>query len=136
MRILLHKDRLHSTLALVLVKHNIVLLRKETTPPALVDILLKIINLVNYQLINFLNHRKKGKKRDFQKPNINSITCRSLMIVVVVTHCWNQDMITYEKLVFGMWKNQMNEMICFIELASCSLRSSSMATSYMHGKTS
>jgi hypothetical protein len=31
--------------------------------------------------------------------------------------------------------NEWNEILCFIELASCSLRSSSMATSYMHGKT-
>jgi len=78
-------------------------------------------------LINFLNHRKKGEKKDFQKPNINSITFWILMIVVVVTHCWNQGTITYEKLVWYMKKpNKWNEMICFIELGSCSLRSASM----------
>ena len=44
--------------------------------------------------------------------------------------------ITSEKLVWYIEKpNEWNEILCFIELASCSLRSSSMATSYMHGKT-
>jgi len=36
------------------------------------------------------------------------------MRVAVVTHCWNQDMITYEKLLFSIWESQMNEMKYYV----------------------
>jgi len=69
----------------------------------------KIINLVTHFDLLPKSHKKR-KKKDFHKPNINSITCWSLILVVVVTHCWNQDMISPLKNLFGILKNQMNEM--------------------------
>ena len=88
-----HKDRLHSTLALVLEEHELL---EDTTPPALVEILLKIINLVNHQLINFLNHRKKGKKKRFSEAehkfnyllNLDTCCCRHSLLKSRYDHLW------------------------------------------------